>query len=278
MDDRSSRIGALLGKLERQNSWLWWNAVLVITLLLGALAVLSMPRLLAVDHSSLAFRLVQYVQLLLGLVVVFTIYTFYQQRILASLRRQLATQLKTVSAQQIRANNLYEMAVLDPLTGLYNRRFVEERLQAEIARAEHHGDVLMVLLLDLDDFKQINDRFGHPAGDLVLKELAHRIRKAVRASDFAVRMGGDEFLVLLPECPPDKVKFVLSRLGPIEMNFAAQRISVSCSKGYAQYQPGETVEQLVTRADQSLYAAKAARRTLLTEMGQADLLQANAPN
>jgi two-component system cell cycle response regulator len=151
------------------------------------------------------------------------------------------------------------LAVLDPLTGLYNRRFVEDRLRAEIARAERHGDALMVLLLDLDAFKGINDRLGHAAGDLVLREVAHRIRKAVRASDFAVRMGGDEFLVLLPECPPEKVNLVLSRLAPFDMNSGEEKISVSISAGYAQYQRGETVEHLVGRADEALYARKAAR-------------------
>jgi GGDEF domain-containing protein len=156
---------------------------------------------------------------LLGLIFGFATAALYQQYVIRRLRRQLAAQPKTVTAHQMRANNLYELAVLDPLTGLYNRRFVEERLQSEIAPAERHGDALIVLLLDLDDFKQINDHFGHAAGDLVLKELAHRIRRAVRASDFAVRMGGDEFLVLLPECPPDKVKLVLTRLGPIDIDF-----------------------------------------------------------
>jgi diguanylate cyclase (GGDEF)-like protein len=197
---------------------------------------------------------------LLGLIFGFATAALYQQCVIRRLRRQLAAQLKTVTAHQMRANNLYELAVLDPLTGLYNRRFVEERLQSEIAPAERHGDALIVLLLDLDDFKQINDHFGHAAGDLVLKELAHRIRRAVRASDFAVRMGGDEFLVLLPECPPDKVKLVLTRLGPIDIDFGEGTISVTSSKGFAQYQVGETVEQLVARADPALYTSKADRR------------------
>ncbi len=272
-EDSDCQIRSLLKKLDRENLRQWWNAVVVILLLVGAMVVLSLPRMMPDDGSFLPFRPTQYVQALLGFILIFATYTLYQQRILSVLRKQLATQLRRVTAQQERANNLYEMAVLDPLTGLYNRRFVEERLRAEIARAERHGDALMVLLLDLDDFKQINDRFGHAAGDLVLKELAHRIRKAVRASDFAVRMGGDEFLVLLPECPPDKIKLVLSRLGPIEMEFNGTRISISSSKGYAQFQQGETVEELIERADQKLYAAKAVRRAQATEARQRALFQ-----
>ena len=93
------------------------------------------------------------------------------------------------------------------------------------------------------------------------------------ASDFAVRMGGDEFLVPLLECPPEKVKGALSRLGPIELDFGGEKISVTSSKGYAQYEKGETVEQLVSRADAQLYAAKAARRD-----PDADVLAWSAPH
>ena len=246
-------------RLLLRNRWQQWSAVLVILLLLGAIVIVFLPSVFAVDQASVTFRFTRHAQELLGLILGFTTSTVYQQRVIRRLRRQLATQLKTVTAHQTRANTLYELAVLDPLTGLYNRRFVEERLRAEFARAERHGYALILLLLDLDDFKQINDRFGHAAGDLVLKELAHRIRRAVRASDFAVRMGSDEFLVLLPECPPDKVNLVLSRLGPIDINVGEGKMSVTSSKGFAQYLAGETVEQLVARADAALYASKAAR-------------------
>jgi diguanylate cyclase (GGDEF)-like protein len=252
-DDRELEIRLLLRRADRRNLW---QAVLVIVLLLGAV-VLSLPKFLPENDSSLSFQLTPYVQGLLGLLLIFTIYALHHQRLFKLLRNQLAAQLEAVTEQRVRADNLYELAVLDPLTGLYNRRFVEERLRVEIARAERYRDPLMVLLLDLDDFKKINDRFGHAAGDLVLKEVAHRIRKAVRASDFAVRMGGDEFLVLLPECPPESVKFVLSRLAPFDMDFGGEKASISSSKGYAQYRQGETVEQLVGRADEALYVAKA---------------------
>jgi diguanylate cyclase (GGDEF)-like protein len=126
-------------------------------------------------------------------------------------------------------------------------------LRTEIANADKRGDQLIVLLLDLDNFKGINDRFGHAAGDLVLKEFARRLSKGVRASDTAVRLGGDEFLVILPECPPEKMDVVLSRLTDFVVEMGQDRIPVSSSRGWAQY------EELMTRADEALYAHKAMR-------------------
>jgi diguanylate cyclase (GGDEF)-like protein len=245
--------------MDRKNRWQWWNAILMIVFLLAAMATLFLARLWRVGDSSLLFRQTPYVQALLLLMLAFNVYTLYQQHALKLLRNQT----------RVRTDNVYELAVLDPLTGLYNRRFVEDRLRTEITRVERHGDPLMVLVLDLDDFKKINDHFGHAAGDLVLKEVAHRIRKAIRASDFAVRMGGDECLVLLPECSPENVKLVLSRLAPFNLDCGGEKIVVSMSTGYSQYQTGDTIEQLVGRADEALYAAKADRRVRGLELHQA---------
>ncbi len=92
------------------------------------------------------------------------------------------------------------MAMFDPLTGLYNRRFAEPRVEAEVKRCQRKGTALTLLLLDLDGFKQINDSHGHPVGDTVLRAFAEHITRAIRGSDLAARLGGDEFMLLLPEC------------------------------------------------------------------------------
>ena len=101
-------------------------------------------------------------------------------------------------------------------------------------RADRHGNALIVLALDLDNLKQINDRFGHVVGDLALKEFARRLTKATRGSDFAVRTGGDEFLVVLLDCPPEKVKLILSRLASFDLEIDGNRFYVSGSCGWAQ--------------------------------------------
>src|SRR5207237_4051929 len=97
------------------------------------------------------------------------------------------------------------LAMIDPLTGLYNRRYAEQRLSAEVARSARRGHPLTILSLDLNNFKEINDTYGHPAGDLVLQEFAAHLNKVIRGSDLAVRLGGDEFLVLLPDCTAEEL-------------------------------------------------------------------------
>jgi diguanylate cyclase (GGDEF)-like protein len=171
----------------------------------------------------------------------------------------LAKQLNIAAKQRARTDQLYGLSILDPLTGLHNRRFGEQRLTEEIARSERSPEPLAVILFDLDYFKEINDKFGHAVGDLALKAFSRRLRRAIRACDVPIRMGGDEFLLVLPECPRDKVDIILSRIGTPEIEASGQKISVRYSTGRAHYQYTDTTEVLLERADEALYAQKAAR-------------------
>jgi diguanylate cyclase (GGDEF)-like protein len=245
--------------LDRKDWWHWWNTVLVITLLMGAIVALSLPKFLGDNDFASQMQLDISVRGLLGLVLIFNVYMLYQQHLLRQLRKHLSSQIEVATAQQVRAEAFYELAILDPLTGLYNRRYSEEHLRKEIISAERRGDPLIVLLLDLDNFKGINDRFGHLAGDLVLKEFARRLAKAVRGSDIPVRLGGDEFLVILPECPPENIDVVLFRLKDFDLQIGQDRVTVSSSRGWAQYETAESAEDLIRRADEALYAHKTAR-------------------
>src|SRR4029077_10973293 len=125
------------------------------------------------------------------------------------------------------------------LTGLHNRRSGEERLAEEISRAQRHGRPLTILTLDLNGLKQVNDEFGHGAGDELIKCFAERLNKAIRGSDLAVRLGGDEFLVLLPECRPEEVRHVLSRLCGLKVECNERLVDVSFSAGWTTFRPGE---------------------------------------
>jgi len=147
---------------------------------------------------------------------------------------------------------------VDPLTGLYNRRFAERTLKAEIARAQRKGYPLTLVLFDLNSFKQINDRFGHAAGDLVLKEFADRLTKAVREADVAARLGGDEFMLLLTECDSSRVATVLQRLKSIEVDIAGQRIPIQFAVGWQEYRHDQSMQELMREADQALYLHKQA--------------------
>ena len=156
---------------------------------------------------------------------------------------------------------LAHLALHDPLTGLPNRRALAEALERTIARSQRSGMPLAVLALDLDGFKAINDRYGHPAGDATLLEVSDRLRQIIRRSDFVARLGGDEFAVIASELNgPAPVSRLARRIGaalstPIALRDAVAEIAVSI--GVAFYPgDGETTEELLSRADAALYAAK----------------------
>jgi len=262
-ENRTEEIRRSLRRLERRDWSLWWSAVLVILSLTAAVVSLSLSVLTKPDEPFFQFHINQSVRALAGLVLLFNVYTIYQQVRLKQLRSHLAGQIAIAAEQHARAQEFLKLAMLDPLTGLHNRRLAQERLTAEIARSQRHGHSLTVLMFDLDGFKPLNDRYGHSAGDLVLKGFAERLAKAIRGSDLAVRLGGDEFLVLLPECQLGQVQHVLDRLRQLEVAFSEEKISFAFSAGWADHQPGESPEQFLQRADQALYANKQIRKSHL---------------
>jgi two-component system cell cycle response regulator len=151
----------------------------------------------------------------------------------------------------------------DALTGLFNRRHLEEECGKQQSIACRHSDPLCLILLDIDHFKKVNDSYGHPAGDLVLREFARRLSGQVRVGDIAGRWGGEEFLVVLPRTGLDGARTVGERIrlatSATPMNAAGQDIPVTVSGGCA-VGPVDTIEDLVSLADALLYRAKAAGR------------------
>ena len=240
-----------LRKIEQRDWWFWGYSILVMLLLTFAVISFSLPALHEDLKTFIPLKVGDAVFGLIALVLVFNVYTIYQQILIKRLRRQLAE-------KQGHSEILRNLAMVDPLTGLYNRRFAMQRLAAEVARSERRGHPLTVLTLDLNDFKQINDMHGHPAGDQVLQEFASHLNRVIRGSDLAVRLGGDEFLVLLPECTLEQLQLVLGRLGSLEVDWQGLRLPVTFSAGWKQYQMGDRPEELLARADQALYASKRA--------------------
>jgi len=156
-------------------------------------------------------------------------------------------------------------AKTDPLTGLANRRTVEEALAREIDRSRRHGAPLTVLMMDVDHLKKINDQHGHDAGDDVLRHLAATIAKTVRSVDVPGRWtGGDEFVIVLPDTSEVQARRLAERLvervglSPVVRD--GKSVSASLSVGVAEYKKDEPVESLIRRVDQALYAAKNAGR------------------
>ena len=245
-----------LQKLERRDWWLWSMAVVVMLLLTFAVFTMSFPGLIKVDDPFFEASLNRAVRGLIGLVLIFNAYTIYQQVSVKRLRRDFSRRIEEMRVLQARAEEFERLAMVDALTGLPNRRSADARLASEAARSERYGHPLTVISFDLDKFKQINDTYGHLAGDLVLKEFARRLGSAVRKSDIAARMGGDEFLVLLPECSSSQVQTLLDRLRPMEAEFGGAKIPICFSAGWVGYEKGETTEQFLSRADSTLYAEK----------------------
>jgi len=253
-------VRAQLRQLEQRDWWLWSLAIVVMLLLTVAVASLSFPALLKVEDPFFQFSLNQSVRGLVGLVLLFNTYTIYQQVMIKRLRKQFSQQLEAMGQLRARAEEFHKLATTDPLTGLANRRSAEQRLLAEAARSQRYGHPLTIVAFDLNDFKRINDRYGHGAGDAVLRAFAKALAGAIRLSDIAVRMGGDEFLLVLPECRVDQVPVLLNRLRRLEVNFQGTRIPVEFSAGCVGYEQTETPEEFLERVDKKLYADKRASK------------------
>ena len=152
------------------------------------------------------------------------------------------------------------MAYRDPLTGLWNRRYFEERLNEELSRSQRAGSSrrFSVMVLDLNDFKATNDRYGHPVGDTVLKDVGDFLVTHLRHHDVACRTGGDEFSVLLPDLSAEDCGHLVDRLrGGLDEANSSRRIPISLSLGTASWpEAGDTIDALMTRADEAMYADK----------------------
>jgi two-component system cell cycle response regulator len=190
------------------------------------------------------------------------------------LQRQLAMKAQS---DQLRASvrDGLRLAVIDPLTGLHNRRYGLAQLQVIAENARANGAMFAVLVADIDRFKSINDRFGHAAGDTVLVEVAQRLRQNLRAGDLVARIGGEEFLIALPNIALPEARLIAERLcavmaeRPFRLN-ATEELPVTLSIGLAISEAGETpahietVTDIFDRADRALLRAKTAGRNQVT--------------
>jgi two-component system cell cycle response regulator len=207
-----------------------------------------------------------------------------ERRLVDGQRFQLGahTTLKFVCCDEVEADyqrRLAQGALLEPLTGLYNRRYFMERLAAELAAAQRHGRAVSLLLLDVDHFKRVNDQLGHAAGDEALRMLARVLLGAVRKEDVLARLGGEEFVVLARETTLSGAHALGER-----MRRAVERsrfsfdgtevaltvsIGVTVSAGLTAFEPGRTEGELLEVADRALYRAKEHGRNAVVALAAA---------
>ena len=190
------------------------------------------------------------------------VFTSIAQRLAVAAAESCALALASIRLRE----KLADQSLRDALTGLYNRRYAEETFEREIARARREASLVSVLMLDLDHFKRLNDGFGHDAGDTALREAATVLVECVRTSDVVSRIGGEEFLVLLPgaslEAALRKSETMREKLKGLELFHRGRRLPpLTFSAGAATFPAsGETPEALLRAADAALYEAKHAGR------------------
>jgi two-component system cell cycle response regulator len=188
---------------------------------------------------------------------------------------RLMRRKREADAARAKVQDGLRLAIRDHLTGLHNRRYAMAQLQALARQSDLRRQPFSVMLVDLDRFKSVNDRFGHAAGDAVLIEVARRLTESLRAEDLLARVGGEEFLVALPDSGIDQAKLVAARLcevlkeRPVTLP-SGMRIDITASIGVTVAAPGEAgttgdaLQAIIDRADVALLAAKSAGRNQVT--------------
>ncbi len=240
-------IQAKLRRLEQRDSWLWFTAILIMALLAGgffSVVVLGPPA----ESSPLPFdRLWLAAVGLLCLVLLFGGYIVFQKTQIKDLRQDLAGQVAEGNRLQTQTVELQRFALLDPLTGLYTRQFLEQHLAAEVARSVRHNHPLNSLIVCLMQLAQIGAKHGAAGVDTLLREFAARLKRSIRSSDIPVRLEEDQFMVLLTESSIERVPHILSRRSGVEIEVGGEQIPLALAAGWAAYQKGEETGQFLER-------------------------------
>jgi len=199
------------------------------------------------------------------------LYVLPQRRMLPYHEEILGIIVKTLGVALSNCLNIKRLesdVAVDPLTGCYNRREFDRLIPHHIAGALRHHRAMSLIMFDIDHFKRVNDDFGHPAGDVVLTQVAAAVRNTVRKGDYLIRYGGEEFIVVLPETEMSRAMELADRLRRILENLAirlpdGREIRKTASFGVASLRKDWDAEQLVKEADRMLYRAKAMGRNMV---------------
>ncbi len=185
-----------------------------------------------------------------------------------SLKAELEAARSVLEKQKESIDSLKELSMKDYLTGLYLRKYMERVLEDTLYNFKRYSTVFSIIMLDLDDFKKINDMYGHAAGDVVLKDFASMIKRITRRTDSCIRYGGDEFIIILPETDIDKAKAVAKKIQSSlnSVTFKKGNVEFKCSVsiGITQVKKDDTMESLLERVDEALYKTKSGGKSDIT--------------
>jgi diguanylate cyclase (GGDEF)-like protein len=242
--------------LDEKDSGIWAKHLLLMVVLCAGFLALIFPNLawnlgqLEVDSRYVP----QFFFGLIALVILYNAHIIEQRRKLRYAREETVRQL-------LRAESSETLTLVDPLTQVYNRRHLDKILPRETSRADRSGATLSLMMIDLDDFKSVNTRFGHVMGDQVLRDVAGLLNKVFRRSDTVIRYGGDEFLIVMPDTNEEQAAHAVSRLheevAMWNQTNPGRGYSLGLSCGTAAYRKGTEIRKVLEAADERMYAEKA---------------------
>lgn len=247
---RAQQAHSSLRHIARREWWLWFSAFFVVTLSAMAFLLSLFPSLFRHADHFYEIRPDQARWGVFSLLLLFNGWMLYRQWFFRRERRAFDSANAAPDAQP---GQIFSSSNTDPVTGLYTRAFIEQQLGKEIARARRLHTALSLATVHLDDFAEMNKHYGLSAMDEALKELARRLKRACRGSDFAVRLANDDFLLVLPECNIGEVQAVLNRLGALEIVCSGRKVKLVYTTGWVDYQPGDMPSDMLKRAAQLLH-------------------------
>ncbi|MGH9433968.1 MAG: GGDEF domain-containing protein [Terriglobia bacterium] len=251
----SEELERQIKSLDGRDFHLWSMGLLITLMVAAGFLALVLPNLmwglgtLRVDGRYLPQLFFGFV----AMIVLFNVYALDRKRSLRRTREELVRQL-------IRNQTVEMLSFLDPLTEIYNRRSLDEIIAREANRARRRGTPLTFAMIDVDRFKSVNTQFGHLVGDRVLYEIARMLKSTFRNSDYIIRYGGDEFLVVMTDTREDQAERAIERLqGEVQQWNTANSLPgyvMGLSCGLSSYQRGADVQKLIEIADSNMYVDK----------------------
>jgi diguanylate cyclase (GGDEF)-like protein len=258
---RALQIETDLRQIARKEWWVWFSAAAITLLATSALVLSFVPSLFRQHNHFYEIRPEQAQWGTAGLVLIFNSWLVYRQWSFRRRRKQLSDQSPFPEKG---ASEFTDPSGFDAVTGLYTRVSIEQQLGKEIGRARRENTALSVATIHIDEFTEITQRYSKAAVDSLLKEFARRLKKAIRGSDFAVRLGSGDFLLVLTECTLGEVKVILNRIGPLEIVAAGEKIALPYATGWVDYQTGDLPSDLLKRAKEILHLYENAAKDALS--------------